>query len=90
MNFHFAKELVKWQPNKTIVPLKGYATQQVAAKLRWLADCPGSGKAFRIQIFEERFTISPQSVFNIEHEREGNSEEVAVQFKWVAECRRFW
>ena len=29
-------------------------------------------------------SIPARAIFNIEHEREGNSEEVEFQFKWVA------
>ena len=36
----------------------------------------------RIQIAGERVNIPAGGVFNIEHEREGDSEEVEFQFKW--------
>jgi len=39
-------------------------------------------KTFKIQLAGERFTIPASAVFNIEHERVGNSEEVEFQFKW--------
>ncbi len=61
---------------------KGYTTGQMVAKLRRLADCLESGKQFRIQIAGERVYIPSAAVFNIEHEREGASEEVEFQFKW--------
>ena len=61
---------------------KGYANRQMVAKLRRLADCLETGKQFRIQIAGERVNIPARAVFNIEHEREGDSEEVEFQFKW--------
>lgn len=61
---------------------KGYTTRQMAAKLRRLADCLEQGKPFRIQIAGERICIPSKAIFNIEHEREGNQEEVEFQFKW--------
>jgi len=65
---------------------KSYSTQQMVAKLRRLADCLEQGKPFKIQIANERFTIPARAVFNIEHEREGNTEEVEFQFKWELEA----
>jgi hypothetical protein len=34
------------------------------------------------QIAGERIQILSKAIFNIEHEREGNTEEVEFQFKW--------
>ena len=61
---------------------KGYSAKQMVAKLRRLADCLEKGKQFQIQIAGERIQIPAKSLFNIEHEREGNTEEVEFQFKW--------
>ena len=61
---------------------KGYSTKQMVAKLRRLADCLEQEKPFKIQIAGERITIPANAVFNIEHEREGNTEEVEFQLKW--------
>jgi len=61
---------------------KGYTTKQMVAKLRRLADCLEKDKPFRIQIAGERLNIPSSAIFNIEHEREGNMEEVEFQFKW--------
>ena len=60
---------------------KGYTTKQMVAKLRRLADCLENGKRFIIQIAGERLQIPATATFNIEHEREGNTEEVEFQFK---------
>jgi amphi-Trp domain-containing protein len=61
---------------------KGYTVNQMVAKLRRLADCLENGEQFRIQIAGERIQIPAKATFNIEHERDGNSEEVEFQFKW--------
>lgn len=61
---------------------KGYTTKQMVAKLRRLVDCLENNKSFRIQIANQRISIPANAVFNIEHEREGSSEEVEFQFKW--------
>ena len=55
---------------------KGCSVKQTAAKLRRLADCLENGKQFQIQIAGERIQIPAKAIFNIEHEREGNIEEV--------------
>ena len=61
---------------------KGYSAKQMVAKLRKLADCLEDGKQIKIQIAGERMQIPGKALFNIEHEREGNKEEVEFQFKW--------
>jgi len=61
---------------------KQYSIKETAAKLRRLADCLERGKSFQIQIAGERIYIPVRAKFNIEHEREGGSEEVEFQFKW--------
>jgi amphi-Trp domain-containing protein len=62
-----------------------YTIKQTVQKLRRLADCLEAGKPFRIQIANERVYIPAKIVFGIEHEREGKTEEVEFQFKWVNE-----
>jgi amphi-Trp domain-containing protein len=61
---------------------KQYSIKQTTAKLRRLVDCLEKGKSFQIQIAGERIYIPVRAKFTIEHEREGNSEEVEFQFKW--------
>jgi len=61
---------------------KGYPKADFVAKLRRLADALEQDKRFRIQVAGERISIPPNAVFNIEHEREGGSEEVEFQLKW--------
>lgn len=61
---------------------KTYSTSQFTAKLRRFADALDSGARFRIQIAGERIRVPADAVFNIEHEREGNMEEIEFQIKW--------
>ena len=61
---------------------KGYPVKQMVAKLRRLADCLESGKPFKIQIAGERINVPARAVYDIEHEREGKSEEIEFQIKW--------
>jgi amphi-Trp domain-containing protein len=61
---------------------KEYSVKQTVAKLRRLADCLENGKPFKIQIAGQRIYIPASATFNLEHEREGNTEEVEFQFKW--------
>lgn len=64
---------------------KAYTAKQFVAKLRRLADCIEQDKRFRIQIAGERISVPPDAVINIEHEREGRSEEIEFQIKWIHE-----
>jgi amphi-Trp domain-containing protein len=59
-----------------------YATEEVVAKLRRLADALESGSSFRIQIAGERFRVPVRAQFSIEHERGDDEEEVEFQLKW--------
>lgn len=61
---------------------KGYSSRQFVAKLRRLADSIEQRRRFRIQVAGERVSVPPNAVINIEHEREGNEEEVEFQLKW--------
>jgi len=61
---------------------KTYPKGQFIAKLRRLADTLEAGKNFSIQISGERIFVPQSAVVNIEHEREGNLEEVEFQIKW--------
>jgi amphi-Trp domain-containing protein len=62
---------------------KGYSVSQFAAKLRRLADALEAGERFEIQVAGERIYVPARAVFNIEHEREGNEEEIEFQLKWT-------
>lgn len=59
-----------------------YSVGEFATKLRRLADALESGGPFRIQIAGERFTVPRNAEFNVEHEREGDEEEVEFQLRW--------
>ncbi len=61
---------------------KAYTARQTAAKLRRLADALERGESFRIQIAGERIAIPADAIFTVEHEREGDQEEVEFQFTW--------
>ena len=60
-----------------------YSAGEFAAKLRRLADALETGEPFRIQIAGERFTVPRAAEFNVEHEREGDDEEVEFQLRWT-------
>ena len=62
---------------------KIYAVSQFAAKLRRLADALEAGERFEIQVAGERIYVPARAEFNIEHEREGNEEEIEFQLKWT-------
>jgi amphi-Trp domain-containing protein len=62
---------------------KVYSVSQFAAKLRRLADALEAEERFEIQVAGERIYVPARAVFNIEHEREGNEEEIEFQLKWT-------
>jgi amphi-Trp domain-containing protein len=62
---------------------KVYSVSQFAAKLRRLADALEAGERFEIQVAGERIYVPARAEFNIEHEREGNEEEIEFQLKWT-------
>ena len=61
---------------------KMYSAADSAAKLRRLADALESGKRFRISVAGERINVPVRAEFSIEHEREGDTEEIEFQLKW--------
>ncbi|HRP07181.1 MAG TPA: amphi-Trp domain-containing protein [Gemmatimonadales bacterium] len=61
-----------------------YSRSQFVAKLRRLADSLETGKAFTIQVAGERMRISADAVFNIEHERSGQDNELEFQLIWTS------
>lgn len=60
-----------------------YATDEVVAKLRRLADALETGKPFRIQIAGERIRVPVRAEFSVAHERDDDSEEIEFQFTWA-------
>jgi len=66
---------------------KSYPTAEFVAKLRRFADALESGQRFRIQIAGERISVPAGALFSVEHEREGNQEEIEFQIKWTHEAK---
>lgn len=61
---------------------KVYSAAEYAAKLRRLADALEKGERFEIQIAGERIYVPVRAEFTVEHEREGDEEEIEFQVKW--------
>jgi len=61
---------------------KVYPKKQFILKLRRLADALEKNKSFIIQVHNERLPIPSDAIVNIEHERNGNEEELEFQIKW--------
>ena len=55
---------------------------QFIATLRRIADTLERDEAVRIQVLEHRFTIPTDAELSIEHEVEGDQEELELQFRW--------
>ncbi len=64
---------------------KSYTTSEFISKLRRLADSLETGEKFEIQIAGERIYVPVRAEYNIEHERDGDSEEIEFQIKWTHE-----
>lgn len=62
---------------------KSYATKEVVAKLRRLADALEAGRTFEIQIAGERIYVPPYAEIEFEYQREGDEEEVEIELKWT-------
>jgi amphi-Trp domain-containing protein len=62
---------------------KVYSTPEFVAKLRRLAEALEAGERFEIQVAGERIYVPVRAEFNIEHEREGDEEEIEFQIKWT-------
>jgi len=61
---------------------KVYSASDYAAKLRRLADALDKGDRFEIRIAGERVYVPVRAEFTVEHEREGDEEEIEFQIKW--------
>lgn len=59
-----------------------YSVEEIAAKLRRLADALEAEMPFRIQVAGERIRVPARAEFSVEHERDGDSEEIEFQLKW--------
>jgi amphi-Trp domain-containing protein len=56
---------------------------QFVATLRRLADAIEQGEPFRIQVAGQRFVVPDAAELSIEHEVEGNQEELELQLRWT-------
>ncbi len=61
---------------------KTYPNAAFVAKLRRLADAIENGRRFDIQIAGERIRVPADALFTVEHEREGDEEEIEFQVRW--------
>lgn len=61
---------------------KTYPLPEFIEKLRRLADALEQGERFEIQIAGERISVPVRAICNIEHERDGDGEEIEFQIKW--------
>lgn len=64
---------------------KTYSLAEFIAKIRRLADALEQGERFEIQIAGERIAVPARAICNIEHERQGDTEEIEFQIKWQRE-----
>ncbi|MEO1084570.1 MAG: amphi-Trp domain-containing protein [Acidobacteriota bacterium] len=61
---------------------KNYPVDQFIDKPRRLADCLEQGERFRIQVAGTRITVPADAEISVEHERDGDGEELEFQLKW--------
>ena len=61
---------------------KSYATGEVVAKLRRLADALEQEKTFEIQVAGQRVYVPPYATVEIEYERQGDQHELEIELKW--------
>ena len=61
---------------------KAYSDAENIRKLERLVECMKTGKPFEIQVAGERIYVPVSAEFSIEHEREGNAEELEFQLRW--------
>ncbi len=62
---------------------KTYSNKEFVEKLRRLADSIENNEKFEIQIAGERIYVPVRATYNIEHERDGDGEEIEFQVKWT-------
>ncbi|MBE7416942.1 MAG: amphi-Trp domain-containing protein [Ideonella sp.] len=61
---------------------QAYPKAAFVAKLRRLADAIERGERFALQIAGERLYVPQRAVFDIEHERCDDTEEIEFQVRW--------
>lgn len=65
---------------------KKYTVKQFVNKIRRLADGLETGEQFTIQIAGERIRVPKHAVVTVEHERDGDGEEIEFQITWKNEA----
>jgi amphi-Trp domain-containing protein len=73
--------------NSTDAPMerdveRNLSSNQFAATLRRIADAIEQGEPVRIQVAQKRFVIPVNAALSIEHEVEGDEEELELQLRW--------
>ena len=63
--------------------VRTYTAKQFVSKLRRLADAIENDERFRIQVAGERISVPPDATISVEHERDGDEEEVEFQIRWT-------
>jgi amphi-Trp domain-containing protein len=61
---------------------KAQSRDQFVATLRRLADAIEREEPFRIQVAAQRFVVPANAELSIEHEVEGDQEELELQLRW--------
>lgn len=61
---------------------KDVPVEYFVSTLRRLADALESGEPFRIQVQNRRFVVPGDAELVVEHEVEGDDEELALELKW--------
>lgn len=61
---------------------KTYTTEQNIQKLERLVESLREGKAFEIQVDNQRLYVPAGTEFSIEHEQAGPIHELEFQFRW--------
>ncbi|MEM1436909.1 MAG: amphi-Trp domain-containing protein [Pseudomonadota bacterium] len=64
---------------------KEYSDRENIQKLERLVECMKIGQPFEIQVAGERIYVPIRATFSIEHEVDGDSEELEFQFRWQQE-----
>lgn len=62
---------------------KSYATEDVVAKLRRLADALEAGKTFEIKVAGERIYVPANASVQFEYQRDEEEEELEIELKWT-------
>jgi amphi-Trp domain-containing protein len=61
---------------------KVYGVSEFVAKLRRFADSLETGRAFEIRVAGERLYVPADAHFSIEHESDGETDELEFQLRW--------